>query len=314
MRGRPIRTPEMTNTVTVAQLVQEGAGRLSHARLAFGHGTDNPVDEAAALVFHALGLEHHEAPQAYRRVVRAREQAKARGLISRRIRERRPAAYLMQRMWFAGLEFYVDERVLVPRSPIAELIEHRFEPWLQALRVRRILDIGTGSGCIAVACAKAFPQAQVDAVDISAPALAVARRNIRRHRVASRVHAVHSDLFGACGRRRYAIIVSNPPYVGIRDFRSLPREYQREPRIALRSGPTGLDAVCRILSQAEQFLEPRGILVVEVGNTQQALERRYPTLPFTWIEFERGGGGVFLLTRAQLEAHKSDLVPRSAQR
>jgi ribosomal protein L3 glutamine methyltransferase len=174
--------------------------------------------------------------------------------------------------------------------------------------VRRVLDVGTGSGCIAVAAAKRFPRAQVDAVDISRPALVVARRNIRRHRLGRRVHALLGDLFGASDSRRYDIIVSNPPYVGTREYRSLPAEYRREPGIALRSGHSGLDAVARILREAEKFLRPKGILVVEVGNTQRALERRYRGIPFTWIEFQRGGGGVFVLTREELEANRGALA------
>jgi ribosomal protein L3 glutamine methyltransferase len=296
--------------VTVAELMIESTGRLSKAGLAYGHGTDNAFDDAAALIFHALRLSHDDAPRAYKRNVTPAGRRRVSALITRRIRTRRPAAYLMRRMWFAGLEFYVDERVLVPRSPIAELIQQGFAPWIKAHRVRRVLDIGTGSGCIAIAVARHFPRAQVDAVDISAPALAVARRNIRRHRVTRRVRALRGDLFGASGRRRYDIIVSNPPYVGTREYDSLPTEYRREPELALRSGPRGLDAVSRILTDAERFLAPHGILVVEVGNTQHALEKHYPDVPFTWIEFARGGGGVFVLSRAQLEAHRSGLRRR----
>ena len=296
--------------VTVAELMIESTGRLSKAGLAYGHGTDNAFDDAAALIFHALRLSHDDAPRAYKRNVTPAGRRRVSALITRRIRTRRPAAYLMRRMWFAGLEFYVDERVLVPRSPIAELIQQGFAPWIEAHRVRRVLDIGTGSGCIAIAVARHFPRAQVDAVDISAPALAVVRRNIRRHRVTRRVRALRGDLFSASDRRRYDIIVSNPPYVGTREYDSLPTEYRREPELALRSGPRGLDAVSRILTDAERFLAPHGILVVEVGNTQHALEKRYPDVPFTWIEFARGGGGVFVLSRAQLGAHRSGLRRR----
>jgi ribosomal protein L3 glutamine methyltransferase len=298
-RRRERRPPQLT----VGTLMSKCARRLARARLAFGHGTDNARDEAAALLFHALGLDHEDAPAVYSRPVTAAERRRVERLIERRIRERRPAAYLMRRMWFAGLEFYVDKRVLVPRSPIAELIVAGFQPWIEASRVRRVLDIGTGSGCIAIACAYAFPRARIDATDISAPALAVARRNIRRHHLSGRVRAIRADLFSGLHARRYDIIVSNPPYVGARELKSLPAEYRHEPAVALASGPAGLDAVSMILRGAVRHLRPGGILVVDVGNTQRALERRYPSVPFTWLEFEHGGGGVFLLTREQLATH-----------
>jgi ribosomal protein L3 glutamine methyltransferase len=304
-RVRPDNAP-----VTLGKVVERGARRLSQARLSYGHGTDNPLDEAAALVFHALDLDHEEAPQIYARTVSPVERRRIDRLIERRIRERRPAAYLMGRMWFAGLEFKVDERVLVPRSPIAELIVGGFRPWIEPRRVRRVLDIGTGSGCIAIACAYAFPKARVDATDISLAALPVARTNIRGHRLARRVSAIRSDLFSGLGRRRYDIIVSNPPYVATAEWRALPVEYRHEPRIALESGDKGLDAVRRILCEAERHLKPGGILVVEVGNTQRSLEKAYPRVPFMWLDFERGGGGVFLLTREQLAAHRGELSAR----
>lgn len=291
--------------ITLGELAQASARRLALARLTYGHGTDNALDEAAALLFHALGLDLEDAPEIYARIVTADERRRVDRLIGRRIRERRPAAYLMGRMWFAGLEFRVDERVLVPRSPIAELIVAGFRPWIEPQRVRRVLDIGTGSGCIAIACAYAFPWARIDATDISTPALAVARVNVRRHRLTRRVSAIRGDLFGGLGRRRYDIIVSNPPYVGAREWRALPAEYRHEPRMALESGREGLDAVARILRDAGRYLKPGGILVVEVGNTQAALEKAYASVPFLWLDFERGGGGVFLLTREQLVAHRA---------
>jgi ribosomal protein L3 glutamine methyltransferase len=300
--------------VTLGELAQASARRLALARLTYGHGTDNPLDEAAALLSHALDLDHEDAPEVYARLVTPAERRRVERLIERRIRERRPAAYLMGRMWFAGLEFRVDERVLVPRSPIAELIVGGFQPWIEPRRVRRVLDIGTGSGCIAIACAYAFPRAHVDATDISGAALSVARDNIRRHRLAGRVRVVRGDLFGGLGRRRYDIIVSNPPYVSAREFRTLPAEYRHEPKVALESGRHGLDAVARILSEAGRYLKPGGILVVEVGNTQAALENAYPQVPFLWLDFERGAGGVFLLTREQLVAHDTALRRRSEPR
>ena len=288
--------------MTVRELIARGARRLTRARVFFGHGTDNAWDEAAALVWHALRLPDTAEPGIYSRRVSRAGMEEAERLVERRIRERIPAVYLTGRTWFAGLPFYVDTRVLIPRSPIAELIERGFSPWIDPSRVRRVLDIGTGSGCIAIACAKAFPRARVDAVDISPEALEVARINVRRHRVGGRVRLILSDHFRALGGRTYDIIVSNPPYVGTRELATLPPEYRHEPRVALAAGRTGLDSVRTILREASRHLRPRGILVVEVGNTETAVRRAYRDLPFTWLEFERGGGGVFLLTAEQLRA------------
>lgn len=287
---------------TVAQLISFAAEQFAIAGLWFGHGTDNAVDEAAELVFFAAGLRHAEADEVYGQVVKPKARAKALELIERRIRERVPAAYLTHRMWFAGHEFYVDERVLVPRSPIAELIEARFRPWIEPGHVRRILDIGTGSGCIAIAAALAFPEASVDGVDLSPDALAVARKNIERHSIQSRVRAVQSDVFDALAGERYDVIVSNPPYVGDEELAGLPEEYRREPVMGLHGGQDGLDIVHRILQQAAAHLQPHGILIVEVGNSEEALVAALPRMPFIWLEFERGGGGVFLLTREELAA------------
>jgi ribosomal protein L3 glutamine methyltransferase len=270
----------------------------------FGHGTDNAIDEAAALIWHVLDLPPDAPARVYARRVGLQQRTAIEALVARRIRERVPSAYLTGKTWFAGLPFRVDPRVLIPRSPIAELIEQRFQPWIDASRVRRIVDIGTGSGCIAIACAYAFSRAHVDAVDISADALAVARENVRAHRLTRRVRLVKSDHFARLGRANYDMIVSNPPYVGAREMRSLPAEYRHEPALALESGPQGLDSVDVLLREAPRRLRPGGILVVEVGNTQTAVARRYRRLPFTWLEFERGGGGVFVLTREQLLAAK----------
>ncbi|MBS0376511.1 MAG: 50S ribosomal protein L3 N(5)-glutamine methyltransferase [Proteobacteria bacterium] len=280
-----------------ADAIRWAARRLDRAGLAYGHGTDNPLDEAAALVFHAARWPHAAAPAAYRWVLpRAARLALAR-LVARRIATREPSAYLTGVTWFAGLEMHVDKRVLVPRSPIAELIETRFRPFIDPARVRRILDIGTGSGCIAIACARAFPAAEVDAADLSPEALAVAAANIRRHRLGRRVKPRLSNVYAGLGARRYDIIVSNPPYVPDADVRRLPAEYRHEPALGLAAGRDGLDAVRVILEGACERLEPRGILVVEVGDSQAAVERAWPELPLLWLEFERGGGGVFLLRR-----------------
>jgi len=266
----------------------------------FGHGTDNARDEAASLVYHVLGLPHDSPPRALRRHATAAELARLETVLKRRIDERIPLPYLIHEAWFAGLPFYVDERVLIPRSPFAELIANRFSPWIDPGRVTRALDLGTGSGCIALAMAKAFPRARVDGSDVDRQALDVAHINRRRLRLTRRVRLIESDHFAALSGESYDIIASNPPYVGKREMRGLPSEYRHEPRHALESGPQGLDSVEIILREAAKYLRPRGLLVVEVGNTERVLRRVYPRVPFTWLEFERGGGGVFLLTREQL--------------
>jgi len=288
--------PALPAAPTVADLIRHGAGAFGRAGLAYGHGTDNAVDEAAALVFHALGLDHSDAAGAYDRRPAAAEVARVLALFETRIGRRVPAAYLMGRMWFAGLEFEVDERVIVPRSPFAELIAARFEPWVEPDAVRRILDIGTGSGCMAIACALAFPGARVDAVDVSAEALEVARRNVVRHRVGERVRLLAGDCYGPVGSGRYDLIVSNPPYVSDAEMAALPPEYLREP-----AGADGLDVVRRILAGAPAHLAPAGVLVVEVGDSDERLAQAYPRLPFVWLDFEHGGGGVFLLQRADFD-------------
>jgi len=295
------KTSDLPSAPTVADLIRHGAASFEGARLAFGHGTASAMDEAAALVFHALGLEHDEAESVYGRRVGAPEVERVLALFAERIRRRVPAAYLMRRMWFAGLEFDVDERVIVPRSPFAELVLARFEPWVDPDRVTRVLDIGTGSGCIAIACAFAFPAARVDAIDISTDALEVAARNVAKHAVGDRVRLRHGDCFAPLAGERYDLIVANPPYVSDAEMAALPQEYLHEPDLALRAGPDGLDVVRRILAGAAAHLEEDGVLVVEVGDSDTRLGEAYPTLPFVWLEFEHGGGGVFVLRRRDLE-------------
>jgi len=291
--------------VSVERLIRDIAARFTEAELSYGHGTDNATDEAAWLVFAALGLSHDDVPGVYAKRVADEQLKDVFGLAERRIRDRKPLAYLVNQAWFAGLEFYVDERVLVPRSPIAEMIQQQFAPWIAASDVRNAVDLGTGSGCIAIALAHAFPEARVDAVDISADALAVAAINIQRHTMGDRVTTIRSDFFNELGGKKYDLVVSNPPYVDRNDLRTMPDEFRHEPCVGLAAGDQGLDAVHEILLHASRFLTDNGILVCEVGNSQAALERAYPDIAFVWLDFEHGGAGVFLLTKQDLVAFEA---------
>lgn len=293
-------TDDVVELRSLRDCVRWGASRFSEAGLCFGHGTDNALDEALLLVLHAVHLDH-DLPEPYLDSrVTAAERAAVVGLLRRRIEERVPAAYLTQRARFAGEWYHVSEHVLVPRSPLAELIERRFEPWVDPDAVGRVLDLCTGSGCIAIACAHAFPAARVDATELSESAAAVARRNAADHDVEGRVAVRVGDLYAPVAGERYDIIVSNPPYVSAAEMAELPPEYRREPALGLAAGADGLDVVRRILAGARRHLGPGGILVVEVGDSAERLAAAYPDVPFVWLELERGDGGVFLLDAAQL--------------
>lgn len=288
---------------TVRDMLRWGFSQLRAANLYYGHGTTNAWDEIIYLILHALclPLELNKAFLAAK--LTHQERTKIIQLIERRINERIPTAYLTNEAWFAGLPFFVDQRVLIPRSPIAELIVKNFSPWIAEEKVTQILDLCTGSGCIAIACALAFPESQVDAVDISADALAVANINVAKHGVNEQVCLVQSDLFNELPPKQYDIIVSNPPYVDAVDMASLPAEYHHEPALGLAAGQDGLVIAKKILQQAHRYLAPEGILIVEVGNSEIALMEQYPHIPFMWFEFEHGGGGVFLLTAEQVQQY-----------
>jgi ribosomal protein L3 glutamine methyltransferase len=284
----------------VGQLIEDIARGFSQAELFYGHGTDNPYDEAAALVFHVVGLEHSGNADLYEYEVTPDQYERAQLLSACRIETRKPLPYLLQEAWFAGVPFTVDERVLIPRSPVAELIADRFEPWVNSDRVSSILEVGTGSGCIAIACALEFPAAQVTATDISSAALEVARLNTDRYQLAERVHLVTADLLSGI-EGAFDIIISNPPYVPDQERTELPSEYLHEPALGLFSGADGLDSARRILQDAPRLLSADGILVLEVGAQWEALGQAFPSLPFIWLEFEHGGEGVAVLQAADLQ-------------
>ncbi|NOQ79940.1 MAG: 50S ribosomal protein L3 N(5)-glutamine methyltransferase [Gammaproteobacteria bacterium] len=286
---------------TITDFIRWGASIFKQSNLFYGHGNTTAIDEAAYLVLHTLNLEPDTHSVYFSSRLTDNEKQALFDILFRRAKEKIPAAYLTNESWFAGLSFYVDERVLVPRSPIAELIQKHYKPWVDAENVENILDLCTGSGCIAIANAYYFPHASVDAVDISEDALDVALQNIERHHLVDQVNIIQSDLFNNLQDRKYDIIVSNPPYVDADDLANMPVEFHSEPKIGLEAGDDGLELVIPMLEQASEHLTDGGILIVEVGNSDYALQERYPDLPFYWLEFENGGQGVFLLTKEQLD-------------
>ena len=275
--------------------------RFRAGRLSFGHGTHGAKEEAAWLLAHVLRLPFEALGRSLARKLTASERRRAARLIEERVRTRRPLAYLIQEAWLGERRFHVDERVVVPRSFIAELLRDRLAPWVShPAKVRRALDLCTGSGCLAILLALAFPRATVDASDVSRAALAVARRNVRTYRLARRIKLSAADLFTGLKPARYDLIVANPPYVDSKAMRALPREYRHEPRLALAGGPDGFQFVRRILKDAATFLLPRGLLVVEIGHHRRRLERAFPRLPFIWPETSAGDDCVLLLAREDL--------------
>lgn len=292
-----------TRLRTLRDYIRWAVSRFQAEQLFFGHGTDNAWDEARQLVLGAVHLPW-EISDAYLDCrLEDDEHAHLQALLKRRIEERVPTAYLLGEAWFCGLPFVVDERVLVPRSPIAELIDRHFAPWLPTEPVR-ILDLCTGSGCIGIACAYEFPEAEVGLGDLSFDALEVANLNIERHGLEDRVYCVQGDGFGGLPGQRFDLIISNPPYVDAEDFADMPAEYQHEPEMGLACGNDGLDLVRRMLAEAADHLTERGVLIVEVGNSQVHVEALYPEVDFTWLDFQRGGHGVFLLAAKQCREHQ----------
>ncbi|AKS42585.1 50S ribosomal protein L3 N(5)-glutamine methyltransferase [Wenzhouxiangella marina] len=284
------------STPTLEDWIREAAERMDMAGLYFGHGTDNALDEACWLASSALAMPPDFDASEFSRGLESSEIDALDALLERRIESRMPLAYLLGTAWLAGLEFEVSPDVLVPRSPIAELILDGFEPWLSAEQLTRAADVGTGSGCLAIALARHWPECEVDAFDISPPALELARRNVRRHGLEGRVHVIESDLLSAAGAARYDLILANPPYVPSASMESLPAEFLHEPRLGLEAGEDGLDLVRRLLTQVPAHLSEHGILICEVGEAAEALQALLaPAVEPVWLEFANGGDGVFLL-------------------
>lgn len=294
---------------TILDFIRFALSSFTKANLYYGHGTTNALDDAVALVLGALSLPPDTDNMYFQSNLTHAEKELLLSLIERRVETREPVAYLINKSYFAGLEFYVDNRVLIPRSPIAELIDNSFSPWIAADHVENILDIGTGSGCIAIACALFMPNAHVDAVDISEDALEVARKNVAHYNIEEFCTLIQSNIFEKVpSGKTYDLIITNPPYVPIASMSTLPQEYLHEPEQALVAGEDGLTIVDKILSQATKYLKPHGILVVEVGEAQPYLEDKYPFLPLTWIQFENGGDGVFILTYQELKEHLPQIL------
>ncbi len=292
--------------MTITEFIRETAARFETAELFYGHGTDNADDEAVYLIYGSLGLDYAAGQETINRELTNRELALLEERVERRIEERIPVAYLVNEAWFCGLPFFSDPRALIPRSPIAELIANGFQPLLEQAP-DSILDMCTGSGCIGIACAVAFPNAQVDLVDISEDCLALARENIGRHGASERVSAVQSDLFENL-QRKYDLIVANPPYVSGEEIAELPAEYLHEPRLGLESAEQGLQIPLRILQQAADYLDDDGLLIMEVGYSWEQLQSRLADVPLLWLEFESGGDGVMAITASELVKFREMLI------
>lgn len=303
----------LSEVKSLREMIHFGAAEFEAASLYYGHGTDNALDEAALLAFFALKETPDYSDKRLDLDLSKENITAINELFQKRIETRQPAAYLTHESWFAGLSFYVNENVLVPRSPIAELIEEQFQPWVVHEKINRILDLCTGSGCIAIACAVVFPAAEVDAADISKAALDVAEKNKTKHQLESHLNIIESDLFSNLQGRCYDLIVSNPPYVDAEDMANLPDEYRHEPELGLTAGDNGLDLVIPMLRDAKHHLNPEGVLIVEVGNSEEALAEKFPDVPFMWLSFEYGGEGVFMLDAKEVEKHHDTFAVAAAE-
>lgn len=307
MSDQGSKSPVTEQLHTLRDFIRYAMSEFYRHQVFYGHGTDNAWDEACQLVLAAVNLPWDSNPAVLDGRLTDAEKQQVLSFIEQRAEHRKPLPYITNESWFCELPFYVDERVLIPRSPIAELIENHFAPWLREGPVNRVLDLCTGSGCIGIATAYAFPEAEVDLVDISADAIEVSHTNITKHVLDERVHAVQSDLFTELKGREYELIVSNPPYVDAADLASMPAEYDHEPELALGSGPDGLELTRQILREANDYLTDDGVLIVEVGNSEVHLMQQLPQLPLVWLEFERGGNGVFAISAAELSEYRDQI-------
>ncbi|MFT6221879.1 MAG: ribosomal protein L3 glutamine methyltransferase [Candidatus Endobugula sp.] len=303
-------TPSASSLRSIGECIQYGAEQFEKAELFFGHGTDNAEDEAFWLTFYALDLPFDTDASVLEQKITEVEWDQVNNLFLRRVTERVPAAYITGEAWFCGHPFTVNEHVLVPRSPIAELIVQQYQPWLSASvgQPLKVLDMCTGCGCIGIATALHMPDTLVDISDISTEALQVAQENILHHKVQDRVTAIQSDVFNGLPGNTYDLIVTNPPYVDKADIDSMPAEYQAEPAIALGSGDDGLDITRRLLKEAANYLNDNGVMIVEVGNSWENVEAAFPNVPFMWLGFESGGHGVFVITKQELLSYQADFI------
>jgi ribosomal protein L3 glutamine methyltransferase len=286
---------------TIIDFIRFGITEANKAQLFYGHGTDNAYDDIVTLILRKLSLPVDLEEYLLNSRLTTAEKESLQEVLFQRIINKIPVPYLIHEAIFCGLSFYVDQRVLIPRSPIAELINHQFSPWVNPDSVLSILDLCTGSACIALACCYVFPDALITAVDISPEALEVAAINVQKHQAEEQVTLIQSDCWKNVPKTKYDLIISNPPYVGEVEMSTLPEEYKHEPALALQASNNGLAIVSKILEKAQHHLTDSGILVVEVGNSEEELIQAYPTMPFTWLDFENGGQGVFLLTAQQLK-------------